>query len=310
LLKIRKKMWKQFFHKSNIRVRWLFSILLPAYLIAFMVFLKPLEGPVVVYNYSMANLLFVFISYVLITLFSSVLLPCLVPKYFNPEKWNVTRFLMWFFTFCMVVIIFSYLTDLKLQQVGDLNAWTMLYLKSYMAPIAVFLAATVLIFFFIYNPQIEPDVKPEMVLPQSYNLVVKTLTTHIPQTPSLSIKFYDTSGKNILVVQLENLYYITSANNYIEIFYNKKTANSAELDNPIVLSKILFRNTLKTIEEDNATIPSLYRCHKAYIINTQKVTSIKGNTKGYTLYFKDIDVEIPVSRNKNEELEKVFQHIL
>jgi DNA-binding LytR/AlgR family response regulator len=302
-------MWKQFFYKSNLRVRWLFSILLPAYLMAFFIFLKPLEGNVVSYNYTIVSWFFIFTAYVGITLFCCFLLPHLFPKYFIPEKWNLTRFLLWFFTFCFLVITVSYFADLQAQQVNDFRGWTMLYFKSYMTPISVFLAATVLLFFFLYNPQVEPEVKSEIALPQSYNQIVKPVMPQILQVTDAAIKFYDISGKNSLEVKLENLYYITSANNYIEVFYTKKTDNTTEFDCPIVLSKILFRNTLKTIEEDYASVSSLYRCHKAYIVNTQKVTSIKGNTKGYILYFKDIDSEIPVSRHKNEELEKIFSHI-
>ena len=116
-----------------------------------------------------------------------------------------------------------------------------------------------------------------------------------------SIKITDNYSKVFIVFELEQLYYIASADNYIEVFWG---------ENNEPLNRIMIRNTLKAIEEKYEDIPSLFRCHKGYIVNCQKVIKVEGNAKGYFLSLKDVPEKIPVSRNKKEDLENLFSHLL
>ncbi len=272
------------------------------YILFFFIFLEPLKGDIVSYDYPFAYNFIAFFSITGINIFSCILIPYLFPKYFSAENWTLPRFFTWFFAFCLLIIVFSYFFDVSAHKVENIENWTALYFEGYMPPVFIFLASTILAFFFIYNPKTES----ETILPQTYNQTFETpLSAQIPIT---TLKFFDTSGKNNLVLTLENLYYVTSANNYIEVFYKKEPTKEAVAK--IALSRMLLRNTLKTIEQQYVHLPELYRCHKTFIVNTQKVVAIKGNTKGYSLVLQELDIEIPVSRHKNSELEKMFAHLL
>jgi DNA-binding LytR/AlgR family response regulator len=42
--------------------------------------------------------------------------------------------------------------------------------------------------------------------------------------------------------------------------------------------------------------PIFVRCHRTYIVNTDKIYSVTGNAQGYRLSLHDTQEEIPVSR--------------
>jgi hypothetical protein len=302
-------MWKQFFQDANLRLRWLFAILLPAYLLAFLLVLEPLKGEIVPYAYSSAEIVAIYFSYLVILVFYCILLPSLMPKFFKTGNFNLVRFSSWFFLVVFTCAIASYYFDSQHQNTGNTTNWTVLYFKTYMLPICVFLATIILPFFLIYNPKSKTK-KVEQndiaLIPESYIFIPKAIVKEQPYSVSATpiLKFTDANGKTMLEIPLEKLYYITSANNYIEIFYQKEDGTHQNIDENSTPIRLLLRNTLKIVEEQNIHVPELYRCHKAYIVNKQKILKVKGNAKGHALVLKDIDLEIPVSRTKNAEIER------
>jgi DNA-binding LytR/AlgR family response regulator len=61
---------------------------------------------------------------------------------------------------------------------------------------------------------------------------------------------------------------------------------------------------LKDIENQFSDIQQLFRCHKAFIANIEKVKGASGNAKGYFLTLHDIEEKIPVSRSNIEAMKK------
>lgn len=83
------------------------------------------------------------------------------------------------------------------------------------------------------------------------------------------------SGKEVLMINPEDVLYFKSDNNYVEVFLQKGTS-------------YLLRKRLKELETD---FPKDFkRCHKSFLINPSKVTRLKGNF----IYLDEI--EIPLSR--------------
>ena len=96
------------------------------------------------------------------------------------------------------------------------------------------------------------------------------------------------SKKEQLEVFPKDLIMIKSDGNYMEVYYlqNDKIAFT------------LLRNTMVAIESHIIEYPFLLRCHRSYLINTDKIESIKGNTRGYIINLAGIEYDIPVSRSK------------
>ena len=92
-------------------------------------------------------------------------------------------------------------------------------------------------------------------------------------------------------VNTGNLHLIASANNYIKVYHEKKGS----------LSYSIIRSTLKKTEEILVDHTNFFKCHRAYIINLDKVIHVEGNAQGYKVKIQGHDDLIPVSRNLNSE---------
>lgn len=100
------------------------------------------------------------------------------------------------------------------------------------------------------------------------------------------IPFYDDKGILKFSVKKENLLYLESAENYVNICYLNKGK----------VSKYLLRDTLKKIEESFAGT-EIVRCHRSYIVNFEKVKVIRKDKDGLKLEFDSPSMaDIPVSK--------------
>jgi DNA-binding LytR/AlgR family response regulator len=110
------------------------------------------------------------------------------------------------------------------------------------------------------------------------------------------IPFYDEKSVLKLSVKKENLLYIESAENYVNICY---------LNNDKI-SKYLLRETLKKIEEKFSGT-EIIRCHRSYIVNFEKVRVIRKDKDGLKLEF-DIPsvIDIPVSKTYVDNVMQTF----
>jgi hypothetical protein len=100
------------------------------------------------------------------------------------------------------------------------------------------------------------------------------------------VPFYDDKGVLKFSVKKENLLYLESAENYVNICYLNKGK----------VSKYLLRDTLKRMEE-SFTGTELVRCHRSYIVNFDKVKVIRKDKDGLKLEFDSPTMaDIPVSK--------------
>jgi hypothetical protein len=116
----------------------------------------------------------------------------------------------------------------------------------------------------------------------------------LPQPTVLpaAVVFTSDNGKEQFSIVPSDIRYITSADNYVRIFYTKGNQSTSHL----------LRNTLRKAEEVLAANSQFFRCHRAYIVNLAEVEHVSGNAQGYKLYLKDAEEPIPVSRSLNKEL--------
>ncbi|MCQ2341232.1 MAG: LytTR family transcriptional regulator [Paludibacteraceae bacterium] len=98
--------------------------------------------------------------------------------------------------------------------------------------------------------------------------------------------FYDERGELKLSVKPENLYYIESADNYVQIHY----------ENLGKMQTMMMRNSMKNIEwrfQDS----KLIRCHRSYLVNLRKVQMLKRVEGEMLLDFNNEKIApLPVSK--------------
>lgn len=85
------------------------------------------------------------------------------------------------------------------------------------------------------------------------------------------ITLFDNSGALKFSINMENLYFIESDDNYIQVWYKDSAGE---------IKKYMLRCRLKTIEESFAD-SDLVRCHRKYVVNMMKVNILKSPKEGY-----------------------------
>ena len=117
----------------------------------------------------------------------------------------------------------------------------------------------------------------------------ENVVSDAPLTPSEErrITLFDNSGVLKFSIKPDNLFFIESDDNYIQVWY---TDVSGEL------KKYMLRCRLKTVEDSFAD-SDLVRCHRKYIINIRKVRVLSSEKEGYSVELdSDATPHIPVSK--------------
>ena len=110
------------------------------------------------------------------------------------------------------------------------------------------------------------------------------------------IPFYDDKGILKFSIKKENLLYLESAENYVNICYLNKGK----------VSKYLLRDTLKKIEEYFSGT-EIIRCHRSYMVNFEKVRVVRKDKDGLRLEFDNPSVtDIPVSKTYVNSVMQTF----
>ncbi|PLX02846.1 MAG: hypothetical protein C0595_09265 [Marinilabiliales bacterium] len=102
--------------------------------------------------------------------------------------------------------------------------------------------------------------------------------------------------KESLTFRANEFLFVTSDGNYA-IFYLYRNNE---------IKKVSIRNSISKIEKQLSEFPNFFRCHRAFIVNINKVVTKKGNALGYLLNIANCDIKVPVSRQKV----KIFDSLL
>jgi len=111
-------------------------------------------------------------------------------------------------------------------------------------------------------------------------------------TDNVRVSLIADNEKDKLELEPSDLLYIESSGNYIEVFYLR----DGKLKNTIL------RSTLKRTELQVQSHPSIQKCHRAFLVNINKIVQVRGSSQGLKLVLKNTDNEIPVSRNFSKSL--------
>jgi predicted house-cleaning noncanonical NTP pyrophosphatase (MazG superfamily) len=208
-------------------------------------------------------------------------IPSLFSNVFNSSRWNVMKEIFW-------------------------NLW-MLF--------------TILTGYFLYNKLLG-------ILKFDFNLVIKLLLTAVIPLSALIIinqnrmlryrlhradeinkklkdnkqrqeeiiNFVSDYQKDSLAIKVSLLFFIRSANNYIEVFWK---------DGNIVKNQMV-RCSMAYAEDLLKEYKFITKCHRSYIVNISYIDRFEGNLQGYKLYFEKIDFPIPVSKNFAAKLQEMI----
>jgi hypothetical protein len=197
----------------------------------------------------------------------------LFKNYFAENHWtvwkeilrNIAGFVLAGF-FCVVYGYFAGLMPFSLMQIAYMVAVCFL--------VGAFPATILILLNYAY-------------LTNKYSKPLVVATQTIVATPGETIVTITAENeKDTLNISVDNLLYIAASDNYCTVVYteNKK------------LHKTLLRSSLSRLE-GQLNYSRIVRCHRSYLVNLDKITSVSGNAQGYKLYVDAAAESVPVSRS-------------
>jgi len=209
--------------------------------------------------------------------------PFLFQKEFIDSKWTVKKQIVWqiwilfsigFANFLYSSFFFHFLNNIK----------AFLYYQFY--TLSVGIIPVVVITVWNNNRLLARNLK----IANAYNNDIAAKATSLPGEEKVCLM--GENSKDKLDVNSSDLIYITSIGNYIQVFYQTEKT----------LKSILLRNTLKQAEDQLKENHFMIKCHRAFLVNKNKIVQVKGNSQGLRLVLEGTEEEIPISRNLSKNL--------
>ena len=218
------------------------------------------------------------VTFVVLTLFT-VLIKRALGYLFPGKQWTVRKHIIWLTLLLLAIGTGNYIYTFVFIDPMIWN-WKVFFFFQ-LVTIAIGLIPVAIITLYSANQKLKD------------NLAIATsINQEIEQKGTLDKAKHKTvtiSGKNkdeTLTLQEEDIYFVCSEGNYVRIYYK----GIAGIEN------MMLRNTLSEIKLQMQSTDSIVQCHRAYLVNTTRVTKAEGNAQGFKLEMDEINETVPVSR--------------
>ena len=217
--------------------------------------------------------------------------PAVFPGFFNETKWNVARgigFQFWH------IISIGAANLLYAALVGEKEIRLLAVPGYLLQALAVGFFPITLGIFSIHSILLKKYAESTRRI--NDNILALESQTADSEKNSEIVAFSSEGGKEEVEIRLQDLLFIKSADNYVEIYKNENDQ----------IKMIFLRSSLKRIEQTLKDHPFLFKCHRAFLVNIKNISKVAGNSQGYKLIFKGIEYAIPVSRYTSKNLFKLI----
>jgi len=202
-----------------------------------------------------------------------IVFPSLIPKMFDNSRWTIKREIIW-------------------------NAWTLISISGIYYILYSFVYGVYIIHFVDLLQFVFLAVIPvSAVIVINYNRLLRNnlkmarqLNAKLAENKQLRERLIDFDSeykKDNLIVRADSIIMIKSADNYIEVYYEKDG----------IVKKRLIRSSLSKMENMLKDFSFMFKCHRSYIINLNHIAEIQGHdAQGYKVFFEGIDFPALVSQ--------------
>jgi hypothetical protein len=235
-------------------------------------------------DYILSSAYFSF-SGTLIGLLTTVFTPYVLPKYFNESKWTLKRNLVWstwdFFSFA--TLMFIAFNIFSIYKYNDYHNFTFsIYLWWIYINLIFGLPLGMIINLFNQYYLLKKHLK----IADNINKTIGIKNQH----SSVNQLVFEVNKYKKVQIEVDNLIYVEAFGNYVNIVYR---CNG--------IKKVTIRETINSIEQKISPSEMIYKFHRSYLVNLHYISNVTGDAQGLKIHFKDIDIAIPVSRNKIRE---------
>ena len=259
------------------------------FIFAFLVVFKPFDLD----KYPFYRLAMISFAYGMITfgcvLTSATVLPFLFPTAFNENTWTTGKHILLTTGIIFFVGLVNYLLSPFLVD-SNLSLYNAIWFQGITLAIAIM---PITIFILLrQNRLLKKFSRQAKILEKKLQEKHEANGGHENEKPvSNKIVLSGDYQNEKVELYTDDLYIVTSASNYIKLFHLQREK--------LVYS--IIRSTLKKAESSILDHPNFFKCHRAFIINLDKVVHVEGNAQGYRVRIDGHDELIPVSRNLNNE---------
>ena len=144
-------------------------------------------------------------------------------------------------------------------------------------------------------------------LERQHNVLLKQSNSIKHNVNEQKIEIFSENQSDKLRLLQDDIIYVKSADNYIEIYYyDDEIKSGPEQPYPQVRSS-LIRNTLKNIEKQLSEKKLFIRTHRTHIVNKNHIEKIERSYSGYSLKLYGISERIPISRQYLNQVKIVVE---
>lgn len=219
----------------------------------------------------------------LVLFINYVVLPRIFKKIFNPEKWTISKeiiFILWSF---FLATCSNYLYN---TTVGTDISPHKSFVDFLGVTVAVGIFPVIIMVFLVEKNLSSRNVSRASEYTRALLKSKRTDKEGIPlKIDSESVK------SESLEIHLTDFIFASSDNNYSTLFYRQGET----------LEKKLLRLSFKNLENQLSKYDNVVRCHKSYMVNKDHIVSIRGNARSLMLEVLLFEGMIPVSRSFPKE---------
>jgi hypothetical protein len=278
-------------HNTSLRSSLLTAVGFGAFISIFLLVFRPFElDKVPAMLLVKSSLIFGLVTFYCIFA-SNFFLNFFFPHIFSEEKWTTGKQIINMGGIVILVGLVNYLVSPMLFNIR--LTWANLFYYQGIA-IAVGLLPITIYTLYVQNHWLQQFRQEAAALQKKLEQKRENEQPETPtQAPATSevIVFENDNQSEKKTIDASGLFYIEAASNYVKIYFEQKEK----------LTYSIVRMTMKKATESVYPYPVFFRCHRAFIVNLDKIEQVEGNAQGYKIKLLGTEERIPVSRNLNTE---------
>lgn len=211
------------------------------------------------------------------------------PQHFKDENWTLGKEILWISYAFLTAAFGNYLLGAYLFPEADLfQSFGPILVVSILVGLLPYLLGT----YIFFNQRLKQELASALEINQQ--LASSNPNTSQDLGPMLPIGGEE---QEFLPIHLSELLAIEAEGNYLRLFINRQGQ----------LSNFRIRGTLKEQAQQLAPWPTLFRSHRAFIINLNQIQQVEGNAAGYRLLLHPDLPQFPVSRSQVKNFKQTMQ---
>ena len=257
--------------------KWSFIIPISLFILLFLNIFQPFG-----LSYIEKNKILILSGYSLITfltlIFDLIILEKLFPSIFKESKWTVGKEFIW-----LLWIIFSIGLGNALYTFYVFNFFEFsfhFFIRFEFFTLSIGIIPVTVVIISIQNNLLNKHIKSA----NDFNKIIGQKPNRVKEENSIT--FYGDNKNESVQFDINEFLFIESTGNYINLHLLKNNE----------LKKLTYRCTIKRAIESFKNSTEILQCHRAFIVNTNQIINVKGNSQGLRLNLENCETEVPVSR--------------